>query len=397
MSGSPMRLQVASGSGLVARFGDGVLVADARAPAPALDALVAILRDSCEGRARPGRMLVQRLARHLVGADPPDRVSFAALAPAEDGWAVSLHGDVELRVTRGDDGEQLSGRQAVTWADRLIADGFDRLVVGIDPESVQPLPGPFGLEAGVVPGAGVVVAVETGSVATHAGKAETPTSASASVAEPSAPRATAPGPAASSAPAAGEPAGSAFEPGASPTAGDAAAGVATAGDEAAGAATAGQPPVVTGVLCRDGHFNHPQARYCSVCGVAMLHRTRAPVQRPRPPLGVVVADDGTTYTLDVDHVVGRDPEEDPAVAEGRAHAVQLDDDELSVSRVHAGIRLEGWDVLLVDRGSANGTFVAPRDSDEWRRLEPNDPEVLAPGTRIAFGRRTATFESHHQA
>jgi len=73
----------------------------------------------------------------------------------------------------------------------------------------------------------------------------------------------------------------------------------------------------------------------------------------------------------------------------------VNDAERSLSRVHAEIRLDGWDVMLVDRGSANGTFIANPDGS-WQRLAADRPERIEPGQRLAFGRRTALFESHHQ-
>lgn len=155
-------------------------------------------------------------------------------------------------------------------------------------------------------------------------------------------------------------------------------------------------PLVYGVMSPAGYFNHPDALYCAVTGVSMLHRTHVLVQRPRPPLGVVVADDGSTFTLDKDYVVGREPERDERVTSSQARPLKLDDPERSLSRVHADIRLVDWDVTIVDRGSANGTYVLPRGAQQWKRLVADTPEKIDPGTRIAFGKRVMTFESHHQ-
>ena len=155
-------------------------------------------------------------------------------------------------------------------------------------------------------------------------------------------------------------------------------------------------PLVWGVISPTGYFNHPDALYCAVTGVSMLHRTHALVQRPRPPLGVMVADDGSTFRLTKDYVVGREPEPDPKVTSGQADPLKLIDQERSLSRIHAEIRLVDWDVYVVDRGSANGTYVLRRGEQQWRRLVAETPEKIVPGTRIAFGKRVMTFESHHQ-
>ncbi|MEE8599987.1 FHA domain-containing protein [Euzebya tangerina] len=155
-------------------------------------------------------------------------------------------------------------------------------------------------------------------------------------------------------------------------------------------------PLVHGVMSPAGYFNHPDALYCAVTGVAMLHRTHVLVERPRPPLGVVVADDGSTFTLNANYVVGREPERDPLVDGDDARPLKLQDTERSLSRVHAEIRLQDWDVFVVDRGSANGTYVLPRGAQQWKRLVADVEEKIVPGTRVAFGKRVVTYESHHQ-
>ena len=155
-------------------------------------------------------------------------------------------------------------------------------------------------------------------------------------------------------------------------------------------------PLVHGVMSPAGYFNHPDALYCAVTGVAMLHRTHVLVERPRPPLGVVVADDGSTFTLNSGYVVGREPERDPLVESDDARPLKLQDSERSLSRVHAEIRLQDWDVFVVDRGSANGTYVLPRGAQQWKRLVADSEEKVVPGTRVAFGKRVVTYESHHQ-
>ena len=42
---------------------------------------------------------------------------------------------------------------------------------------------------------------------------------------------------------------------------------------------------VEGVYCKNGHFNDPEARYCSVCGISMGQLTKIRQKGNRPPLG----------------------------------------------------------------------------------------------------------------
>jgi hypothetical protein len=153
-------------------------------------------------------------------------------------------------------------------------------------------------------------------------------------------------------------------------------------------------PRVRGVICSRGHFNDPAAPFCGVCGISMVQRTLNLVEGPRPPLGVIVFDDGTTFTLDSDYVMGREPENDPAVLAGTARALAMEDPERTVSRVHAGLVIDGWTVKAVDRGSANGTFIAGPGEDDWVPLIPNRPTAIKPGTRVRLGQRVLLFDSH---
>jgi pSer/pThr/pTyr-binding forkhead associated (FHA) protein len=96
-------------------------------------------------------------------------------------------------------------------------------------------------------------------------------------------------------------------------------------------------------------------------------------------------------------VVGREPEASAEVTSGSARALFLDDAELTISRVHAKVILDGWEVRVQDAGSSNGTFVQVPGDREWVRLEAGVPMTIEPGTRVSFGGRALTFESHQRA
>lgn len=151
--------------------------------------------------------------------------------------------------------------------------------------------------------------------------------------------------------------------------------------------------LVEGVHCANGHFNDPAVPYCQLCGISMAQLTHATVLGPRPPLGVLLLDDGATFRLDADYVVGREPHRDPTVARG-ARPLRVTGSASGVSRQHLRITLSGWTVHIVDLGSANGTVVEPPREPQPRRLEPGVPTEIKPGTRVAFGLRWLRYESH---
>jgi hypothetical protein len=168
------------------------------------------------------------------------------------------------------------------------------------------------------------------------------------------------------------------------------------GEPPRGDATSRYAPVVAvdGVLCSLGHLNEPGTSHCGPCG-AVLDPGAPVVRGPRPPLGVLVTDEGLVFTVASDLVLGRAPEQAPEVREGRARPVQLEDAEHGTSRVHARVRLDGWQVVVCDAGSANGTFVSTTGAaGPWTPAGPSGTR-LRPGDRVRLGRRQVMFERWH--
>ncbi|MEQ8716292.1 MAG: FHA domain-containing protein [Acidimicrobiales bacterium] len=147
---------------------------------------------------------------------------------------------------------------------------------------------------------------------------------------------------------------------------------------------------VFGILCARQHFNHPHARYCNRCGLSMLQLTHNLIAAPRPTLGFLVFDDGATWAIDRSYLIGRDPTAPTSTALDR---LGVSGDASTVSIDHAEVRLENWDVTLVDLGSTNGTFVWDAATHRWERLAPRRPVTIAPGATAAVGHRTFVYES----
>jgi hypothetical protein len=146
---------------------------------------------------------------------------------------------------------------------------------------------------------------------------------------------------------------------------------------------------VDGVLCDGGHFNDPGAQACRHCGSAIGPRPGNQQRRQRPPLGLLVLDDGTRITLDGNYVLGREPALDGDVIAGRARPLPISDPEGSVSRLHLKISLVGWRVEVSDLGSANGSVIQSPGGE--RVLAPFEPAVVEPGTWIGIGHRRMQY------
>ncbi|WP_043725472.1 FHA domain-containing protein [Nocardia asiatica] len=161
-----------------------------------------------------------------------------------------------------------------------------------------------------------------------------------------------------------------------------------------GSNTLGHRVIVHGFQCARRHHNDPRVSFCAVCGIRMDQLTCVLSEGVRPPLGVLLLDDGTSFVLDNDCVLGREPEHAEAVARG-ARPVRLEDSSGGMSRAHAEIRLVDWDVTVVDGGSTNGTHIRHPGRQDWVRAVPGQPVTLAPGAQIQLGGRVLTFDSQH--
>jgi hypothetical protein len=370
---APDGLHPLRGNAVLARYGDLTLVCEA---VPGRQHRIGALLDAVAGIAA-GEADARQLSRQvagLIGAAAPDGDDFPALCafgPADDGIAAVVHGGAELIVTVNGEQVHLDGRDAVTVLDRVITDRVDavRAVVGGTDlgavnDSAPPVtaPTPAGPAQAEPAPAGTVTAAPV--------QAAAPAPAAPALAEPALVQ---------SAPAPARPTPAAPVPGVEAE---------STPDSAPAVAVAN----VSGVRCARDHFNDPAVSYCSVCGISMAQAPRSPEPGPRPQLGVLVLDDGTTVPLVRDVLLGRMPETDEAVAAGTADAVTLADP--LVSRRHARIVLRDWQVVVVDLESANGTFVMPRGTGAWKRLEPGVETVLEAGSVVAAGMRQFRYFSH---
>jgi hypothetical protein len=146
---------------------------------------------------------------------------------------------------------------------------------------------------------------------------------------------------------------------------------------------------VRGINCSRSHFNNPLASYCQVCGISMVHATHHLVPGTRPTLGFLVFDDGTTYALDRDYLIGRQPD-----TGGKPFtALTVDDADGGVSRNHAEVTLHEWDVVISDLGSTNGSYVWDANAHSWQLVASGNMHRLTPGDFVSIGRRTFVFES----
>jgi hypothetical protein len=155
-----------------------------------------------------------------------------------------------------------------------------------------------------------------------------------------------------------------------------------------------QPVYVAGQRSVAGHLNHPEATRCWVSGEERGSLGPwTPERGPRPPLGMLVFDDGRSYVLTWDTVVGRQPDADDRVATGAAAPLAFEG-EMTMSRAHVLIELRDWHVYITDL-SSNGTELQASNTGTAETLTRGEPVAIADGDQLVLGGPTLTYRGYH--
>ncbi|HMK10270.1 MAG TPA: hypothetical protein VK461_01675 [Acidimicrobiales bacterium] len=382
-----LQLTVVPGEGLVARFGEVALLALSGGSGAAIDQLLATCR--ALGTARidePGAILVDQLDA-LLGERMPASPSFCVLATSAEGVEVVLCGEVEVTVARGGQVSRHAGPDPDTWVDLLVDQGFDWLVAVPLGSAEPPSDVRLDLHDGVVPGGGLRLTQRDRLPGEALPRRE-----------PDEPReqlpveTTAPGPAAAevSPPSVEAPGGFVSVPlwrAPAPATRSPLPVATTSLDEPA--PEPGEVLVPT-LRCSAGHPNNPAATHCGWCGRSLVDGTARLVDRPQPTLGILLLDDGSSYTLDAGYLIGSMPDLANALSRGDVRPLVLPERD-GVVPTHAEIALDGWAVTVADRAPDAGTWVRRPGDREWSRLAPSRPEMIVAESQIRVGERVLTF------
>lgn len=153
-------------------------------------------------------------------------------------------------------------------------------------------------------------------------------------------------------------------------------------DEVAPAPVPSQAPTILARSCAYGHANTPIRSTCSVCGGGLNPQAEVV---PRPSLGRAVLSTGDVVELEQPVVLGRYPQAHVVTAQAQApRLVTVPSPSQDISRSHLEIRLEGWNVLLVDLTTVNGTTLL-RPGQPPRRLHPQEPTLVMDGDVADLG------------
>lgn len=405
------------GGGTLARIGPVVLLVGSTDPdvvRPYVDHAAMVAANGGQGR-----QLVRGYAM-LLSTATEESPGFAALAPHDTGLAVFVDGDVTVTV----DDTVVSGADSLAWVERLVPWPVDRVTVTLPGAEAPDTGSPYRLREGVVPAGSLLVTDPSAADPTTPSVPLPDDSVLSRIVEVEELRATQPHPGPTPAPA----------PAPAPVSDDTPSSIPVVPPAAPAPGRPLPPPYVPeqvsfqsvllddlddddfeplpivedpsqvgliqapvevpGVYCKNDHFNDPRQLFCAVCGINMVQQTPVLRKGPRPPLGVIVLDDGSVFQLDGPYLLGRDPGGDERVRSGGFRALPIIDTSNQVSRVHARLELRGWDAVLVDNNSTNGTYVHVPRTPDWMRMPPGGELVLIQGTRVRIGHRTLAFNTH---
>jgi len=435
------KLEVLSGPGLVARYDDVAVWAGPQSSAALQTHLVNEAQRVAKGP-NGGDQLANSLIGVLQRGDPEPQAPFAVVGPGANGLTLFLHGPVQA----WDSGRWLAPQPVPGWMVTSVGRPWPLIILpyGASPPPQSQQGNPFDLVAGAVPGAGFVMLrppagpVPAGATPQMAAASQPSGTAYGAAGMGTAGAAAGLGAAGTGAAAAGE-AGTALAVAAgaaaagglgtsspeaqAPTSVSAAAmavpatpGIPTPSPTSGGNVidlrsvfAAGRPalalastaayafssdlPEVAGVRCELGHFNHPRATSCLRCG-RPIPPGSPQVTGPRPPLGVLLADDGAVWPLSRGCLIGTDPASAPEVQSGAVEAIAMRAGaNHAMAPVQAEVQVRAWSTYLVDRGAEGGTWLQGPSAQTWEQLGRNEQRELASGSHLSCGGRVLTFLS----
>ena len=140
---------------------------------------------------------------------------------------------------------------------------------------------------------------------------------------------------------------------------------------------------VEACICLDcGHPNPPTIADCRACNTFLTPNGGELRSVAQPTLGVIHLSDGNVEPLDMDLLIGRNPERAPlrhhqrAVVHGRG--------DRSVSRRHIDLRLDGWQVVVINLKIAEHTIVESKNGSKTP-LPLGVPHTLEAGDTVRYG------------
>jgi hypothetical protein len=139
---------------------------------------------------------------------------------------------------------------------------------------------------------------------------------------------------------------------------------------------------ILAVLCPNGHASPPSATSCRVCGGPVA--AQGPQFVAYPILAVLRASDGTSAELDRPILIGRAPSTDRSNSRA-PRLMTVPSPNHDISRVHLEVAPDGWQIVVTDLNSTNGTILVRPGGGDRQQLAPGEPVPVQVGSVIELG------------
>jgi hypothetical protein len=143
-----------------------------------------------------------------------------------------------------------------------------------------------------------------------------------------------------------------------------------------------QDSAILAVLCQNRHANPPSSMSCRVCGSPLGRRV--PQFVAGPILAVLRASDGSTAEVDRPVLIGRAPSPDRSSSRS-PRLMTVPSANHDISRTHLEVAPAGWQIVVIDLNSTNGTVLVRHGAVDRQQLAPGEPVPVQLGSVIELG------------
>ena len=143
-----------------------------------------------------------------------------------------------------------------------------------------------------------------------------------------------------------------------------------------------QDSAILAVLCQRGHANPPNSTDCRVCSSPVARNV--PQFVAGPVLAVLRASDGSSAEVDRPVLVGRAPSGDRSNSRS-PRLMTVPSPNHDISRTHLEVAPDGWQIVVTDLNSTNGTVLVRPGAVDRQQLAPGDPVHVQLGSVLELG------------
>ncbi len=143
-----------------------------------------------------------------------------------------------------------------------------------------------------------------------------------------------------------------------------------------------QDSAILAVLCQNRHANPPNSMRCRVCGSPLGRRV--PQFVAGPVLAVLRASDGSTAEVDRPVLIGRAPSPDRSSSRS-PRLMTVPSANHDISRTHLEVAPQGWQIVVTDLNSTNGTVLVRQGAVDRQQLVPGEPVPVQLGSVVELG------------